>query len=282
MRVHTIGAAVLASLIVLLLPAGAAHGQRERLEATVGADYDEGDFGTSHTTRTLVSLFGIKYLGDRFDLGITASVDRIDGNGSVILINETPAGSEQTTRRRRVETRTGDVAIKGRFYVLDDPGPASFAPAISPVAKVSIPTSNTAHRNPDWTFGVELDKGIGRAGFFLLGEARYTIVGEKDVDDQPAASFGAGRDFSRLLSAWIEVDWRRAVVRGEQDAVELVGNLTYEVTRRFIMRPTVFVGLTKGAADFGAGIELAFRFGAFGPPTEETPERRIRGTTPRP
>jgi eukaryotic-like serine/threonine-protein kinase len=279
-RVRTLVGSVVAALVLLGLGTGPACAQRERFEATVGADYDQGDFGTSKTTRTLVVPFGIKYLGDRFDLGVTASVDRIDSEGGVILINETPAGLRETQRRRLIQTRTGDVAIKGRYYLLDDGGPGSLVPALSPIAKVSVPTSSS--RDTDWTVGLEFDKQVGGAGFFLLGDVRYTFVGDKGLRDQPAASVGVGRDFSRAFSAWVEVDWRRAVVRGEEDAVELAANVRYKITSQIILRPTVFVGLTSGASDFGVGVELAYRFGAFGVPSKEPPERRLRRPSPRP
>ena len=101
MPARTMGSAAVAALVAVLLAAAPAHGQRERFEATVGADYDQGKFGTGSTTRTLVMPFGLKYLGDKFDASITASVDRIDSEDNVVLINETPAGTQVSTQRQR-------------------------------------------------------------------------------------------------------------------------------------------------------------------------------------
>ncbi len=57
------------------------------------------------------------------------------------------------------------------------------------------------------------------------------------------------------------MDWRRSLVRGSDDPLELVATLTYRLTRTFSVTPNVFAGLTNGSPDWGAGVELSWKFG---------------------
>ncbi len=265
-RLHEWVAAVVSVLLLLVAGQGWAQ-EREHFQLKVGATYDQGDFGTSSTTRTLFVPVTVKYLGERFDLGVTPSFVVVDTAGGVTLVEGEPTRTG-TGVRRVINAGFGDTLVKGRFFLLDDPGPQSPLPALTPFAKVKIPTAdrdrNLGTGETDYGFGLEFDKQLWR--FLLFGDASYTVIGSppgQDLRNRPAASLGAGFMLTNALTVGAFLDWRRALVRGKDDPTELVGFLTYKVTRTLSFTPNVFVGLTNGSPDFGVGFELAYKFGRF-------------------
>lgn len=261
-------AAVVSLLLSLLVAPGLGSAEeREHFQIKIGPTYDQGDFGTSDTTRTLFVPLTLKYLGDRFDIGVTPSFVVVDTVGGVTLIEGTPTRTGAQARRV-TNAGIGDTLVKGRYFLLDDPGLPSPLPSLTPFFKVKIPTAdedrNLGTGKTDYGFGLEFDKQFGRV--LLFGDASYTVIGSpagQDLRNRPAASLGAGMKLSDAFTVSAFVDWRRAVLRGKDDPTELVGVLTYKVTRTLSLSPNVFVGLTDGSPDFGVGVELAYRFGRY-------------------
>lgn len=258
--------AVVAAGVLASAPGSAQ--EREHFQLKLGTTYDEGDFGTSSTTRTVFAPLTLKYLGDRFDIGVTASFAHIETAGGVTLIEGTPTRTGTARRTATSESGVGDTLLKGRYFLIDDPGPGSPLPALTPFVKVKIPTAdetrNLGTGEPDYGFGLEIDKQI--SSFFLFGDVSYTVIGSppgQDLRDRPAASLGVGKKLSDVWAISGLVDWRRAVVRGREDPAELVGILTYKLARTISLNPNVSVGLTTGAPDFGVGFELAYKFGRY-------------------
>lgn len=264
---HLWGAAV-ASVLLFLGPGQGWAEEREHFQLKVGASYDQGDFGTSNTTRTLFVPVTLKYLGERFDLGVTPSFVVVDTVGGVTLIEGEPTRTKAAQQRRVTNAGPGDTLIKGRYYLLDDPGLPAPWPSLTPFFKVKIPTAdrdrNLGTGETDYGFGLEVDKQFGR--FLLFGDASYTVIGSppgQDLRNRPAVSIGAGFMLSKTLTVSALLDWRRAVARGQEDPTELVGILTYKVTPTVSLSPNVLVGLTKGSPDFGVGFEFAYKFGRY-------------------
>ena len=259
--------AVATSVLLLASARGWAE-EREHFQLKLGATYDQGDFGTSNTTRTVFAPLTLKYLGDRFDLGLTASFVHIETAGGVTLIDGTPTRTAGAQRRQTSESGVGDTLLKGRYFLIDDPGPTSPLPAFTPFVKIKAPTAdetrNLGTGETDYGFGLEVDKQLG--AFFLFGDASYTVIGSppgQDLRNRPAASVGVGAKLSDTVTVSGLVDWRRAVVKGRDDPADLVGILTYKLTRTISLNPYASVGLTDGSPDFGVGFELAYKFGRY-------------------
>jgi outer membrane putative beta-barrel porin/alpha-amylase len=254
---------------IVVADAGAQQPQeQERFQLKVGAFYDEGDFGTHQTTRTLYAPVTLKYLGNRFDVGVTTGYLRVDGPGNVTIIEGQPTASGGAGQRR-VEDGISDTVLKGRLFAVDDPGPASPLPGLTPFAKVKFPTGddskNLGTGEFDGGFGLEFDKQLP-LDFFLFGDASYTFIGSpphQNLRDRPAASLGFGRRFTPALSASAFIEWRRSVVSRSSDPVEIGGIVSYRVTPTFTVNPLVTAGLTSGAPDFSIGFELAWKFGKY-------------------
>ncbi|MFQ5839150.1 MAG: hypothetical protein ACE5HK_00335 [Candidatus Methylomirabilales bacterium] len=242
--------------------------EREHFQFKIGAAYDEGDFGTPTTTRTVFVPVTLRYLGDRFDLGVTGSFVHFEAAEGVTLIEGIAAQIAGEEGVVASETGVGDTVVKGRVYLLDDPGPGSPVPGLTPFVKVKIPTAdedkNLGTGETDYGFGLEFDKQFGP--FFLFGDVSYTVIGDppgRNLRNRPAASVGAGAELSQAISLSALIDWRRSLVAGIDDPVELVGTLSFRRTRTTTVSPYVFVGLSDGSPDFGVGFELSYRFGRY-------------------
>ncbi len=268
-RLHGWVAAVAGLFLLFLVAVQGWAEEREHFQLKVGATYDQGDFGTSDTTRTLFFPVTFKYLGERFDLGVTPSFVVVDTVGrGVTFLEGVPTRTKGAGGGRVTNAGFGDTLVKGRLFLFDDPGTESPLPSFTPFFKVKIPTAdekrNLGTGKTDYGFGAEFDKQLGR--FFLFGDASYTVIGSpagQDLRNRPAASGGAGLMVTNALAVGAFIDWRRALVSGRDDPTELVGFLTYKITRTLSFSPNVFVGLTNGSPDFGVGFELAYKFGRY-------------------
>ncbi|MFQ5848695.1 MAG: hypothetical protein ACE5IQ_13625 [Candidatus Methylomirabilales bacterium] len=257
-----------AAAFLLLLTPGQGWAEREHFQLKIGASYDEGDFGTSTTSRTLFLPVTFRYLGDRFDIGVTGSFVHFETGGGVALLDGVATRTEGAQGARETENGIGDTVFKGRIYLLDDPGPASPVPALTPFVKIKVPTAdeekNLGTGETDYGFGLEFDKRLG--SFFLFGDVSYTVIGDppgQDLRNRPAASFGAGAELSKAISVSGLIDWRRSLVSGTDDPIELVGIVSVRPTRTITVSPYIFVGLTDGSPDEGVGVELSYKFGRY-------------------
>jgi hypothetical protein len=235
-----------------------------RMSFTIGAGYDQGDFGTTEISRAVYFPFAFRYTADRYEIGVSSSVARLSAPGGVRLIDGVPTrvGPEGLVLR---ETGAGDTVFLARLFLQEDRGPGTSAPSITPFFRLKIPTASDEKGlgtgRVDYGFGVEVDKDLGSA--FVFGDLGYTVVGQVprlNLRNRPLASIGVGKQLSDALSVSSMLDWRRSIVVGNPDPTDLVGIVTYRVGTTTIS-PNAFVGLTDGSPDVGAGIQVRFRFG---------------------
>jgi hypothetical protein len=275
---RTVAAAVSTVSVVGLLFISA-HGQpgdvqptmeapsgREHFQLKLGATYDQGDFGTSDTTRSVFAPVTLRYLGEQFDVGVTLALVYLDTESSVVIVDGVP--TPVTQQRRTREAGFGDIVLRGRYYALTDPGPESAVPALAPFLKVKAPTGDESKGfgTGEWDVGLGLEFDKDFEQFFILGDVGFTFIGDppgQNFRDRPSASLGIGRHFTPNLAATALLDWRRSIVKGGDDALELVGIVQVRLERRLTVAPYVFIGLTSGSPDFGVGAELSWRFGHY-------------------
>jgi hypothetical protein len=239
---------------------------REHFQLKLGAAYDQGDFGTPDTTRSVFAPFTLRYLGEQFDVGVTAAIAYLDTESSVVLIDGVPTPTGH--RRRSHEVGFGDLVFRARYYAVDDAGPDSAVPALAPFLKVKAPTADARKGlgTGEWDVGLGLEWDKQFRHFFLLGDVGYTFIGDppgQDFRDRPAASIGIGHAFLPWLAVTALLDWRRALVKDRDDPLELVAIVQLRVARHLVLSPYAFAGLTSGSPDFGIGAELSWRFGRY-------------------
>ena len=215
--------------------------------------------------------FTFRYLGERFDLGLTipfvykdsaAAVSTIDGRP--IRVRDDPASKIDNLFAPGV----GDLVLKGRLYLFQDPGTDSLLPAITPTARLKFPTADASEGlgtgEYDFGLGLEFDKQIDK--FFLFADFGYTFIGEPpgtNLRNQIALGTGVGYQLLESLSASVAYAWSRSLVSGTDDPMDIITNVSWGITRTFTWTPFVSFGLTDGSPDFGVGFTLSKKFGRF-------------------
>ncbi len=245
--------------------------EREHFQIITGFSYLEGDFGTGTTAQTVYMPFTFRYLGERFDLGLTIPFVYKDSSAAISIINGRPIRIRNDPVSNIIKLfapGVGDLSMKGRLYLFDDPGTDSFLPAITPTARVKFPTADASEGlgtgEYDFGLGLELDKKVG--SFFLFSDFGYTFIGEPsgtNLRDQISAGSGTGYQILESLSVSAAFAWSRALVSGTDDPMDITTNLSWRVTETFTWTPFVAFGLTDGSPDFAVGFSLSKRFGKF-------------------
>ena len=261
--------------VVLLLGAWAAGtaaaqqpAERDHFQLRIGAVYDQGDFGSDELSRALFVPFTLRYLGDRFDLGVTPSFALVDTAGGIRLVDGVPTPTGEARGIRDTLSGRGDTIVRARYYLVNDVGPESPVPSVTPFLKLKLPTAqddlHLGTGKTDYGVGIEWDKQFRPV--FLFGDVHYTVIGKVaglGLRNRPGASFGLGRRISETVTASGLLDWRRSIVTGNDDLAELVGVVTFRMSPAVSLSPHAFVGLTHGTSDFGGGFELVYRFGRY-------------------
>jgi hypothetical protein len=239
---------------------------REHFQLKVGAGYDQGDFGTKDTTHSFYAPVTFRYLGERFDVGVIASIIYLDTESNVVVIDGQPTQSDR--QRQSKGAGFGDLYFKGRYFLVDDAGLGTVLPGLAPFLKVKAPTADADKGlgTGEWDVGLGLEWDKRFTEFFLLGDVSYTFIGEPDNQNfrnRPALSVGVGRHVTPALAGIVMLDWRRSIVARGDDAVELTGIVQYRLAPTVIVSPYAFVGLTDGSPDFGLGVEVSWKFGRY-------------------
>lgn len=235
-----------------------------RMSLTVGLGYDQGDFGTLEISKAVYVPFTLRYTAPQFDIGVSSSFVRLHAPDGVRLIDGVPTPTVPGGPPLR-ESGIGDTVVRSRFYLVNDRGPGTSSPSITPFARLKIPTAASDRGlgtgRADFGFGVEVDKDFGPA--FLFGDLGYTIVGKVrglGLRNRSTASVGIGKPLSDSVTVSGMLDWRRSIVIGNPNPTDLVGVLSYKLNSSTTVSPNAFVGLTDGSSDFGAGVQMRFRF----------------------
>src|SRR5262245_23342602 len=129
-------------LVLLLLTARPAFSQgdegREHFQVKIGAFYDQGDFGTLNTTKSLFTPITFRYLGNRYDVSVTSALAQVNTNGGIRLIDGVPTRTgERPTLIRDTRSGMGDTLIRGRYHFLE----GGERPSVTPFFRVKIPTA---------------------------------------------------------------------------------------------------------------------------------------------
>jgi len=252
-------------LAMVLLEATPGWAQREHFQLKFGAGYDQGDFGTSETTHTVYAPVTLRYLGEHFDVGVTASLIYLDSPRDVTVVDGRPTVTGQATGRDQV-AGIGDTIIRARYFLVDDPGPGSWYGGFAPFVKVKLPTGDEDRGlgtgEYDFGLGVEFDKQFADI-FFIFGDVSYTFMGDppgQNFRDRPGASLGLGVRLGTVTASAM-LDWRRAILSGNDDPLEVLAALAVKASPTTTITPYAFMGLTDGSPDWGIGIEVSYRFG---------------------
>src|SRR5262245_37206125 len=85
---------------------------RDHFQVKIGCFYDQGDYGTSETTKVFFTPVTLRYLGNRFDVSVTPSFAQMNSITGVRLIDGIPTRTgPRTTLIRDTRSGVGDTVV---------------------------------------------------------------------------------------------------------------------------------------------------------------------------
>lgn len=223
---------------------------------TTGVTYSEGDYGGDEKFRTTTIPLTARVRTGPFRF--SARMPYLFRDGPMVVSDEAgPLGPSSGARDRR--NGFGDLTL-AMVYSL----PRKVAGIEVDLGTfVKLPTASTRKNlgsgETDFGFSADLSAPGGKITPFLnLG---YRIRGDREslpLRNTINASVGAAVPVGKAV-ATLAYDYSRASSRFRSDSHSLFGSVGGRISRRFSITGYGSTGLSKGAADLGAGILLTAR-----------------------
>ena len=119
-----------------------------------------------------------RYLGEQFDVGMTAGLIYLNTTSDVVIIDGVPTATGR--QQRTHDVGFGDLVFRGRYYALDDPGLDSLVPALTPFLKVKAPTADARKGlgTGEWDvgFGVELTSSFASSSCWATSATPSSVI----------------------------------------------------------------------------------------------------------
>lgn len=231
------------------------------LEASVGADYEEGDYGTDQKIRKLTAPATVKVYAGRFQLAASLPYTRIEGPGNVvtgggllglpIIIDPTKPAGERTSR-----DGIGDLTL-GASYAI----PAS-AINVTLSGEVKLPTAakDLGTGRTDYAMAVEASRNIGNVTPFV--GVGYTVPGDPDgysLRNSLSLRAGLAARLGDHTQGYVAYSHSQSLSESLPDEQKVTSGLNTGVGKGLALGVYGTAGLSDGAPDVGAGIRLGLR-----------------------
>lgn len=231
-------------------------------EISTGIEYEEGEYGTGQRVSTTSIPASLRVSGGQFQFVATLPYVRIDAPGNVvgggglfglpIIIDP----SQPTSREKR--EGMGDLLLGAIYTVPSRDVGLSFS------GQAKIPTASEAKGlgtgKVDYAVGAELSKRIGRVTPFVgLG---YSLPGDPDgyeLRNSLSARVGAAMRISQTVRGQISYNYAQSASSLVPDEQQLSSSLHTNLSNRLSLGLYGSAGLSEGASDVGAGVQIGFR-----------------------
>ena len=193
---------------------------------------------------------------DRNTRGVTSG-ERAPSDVDVVT-----ADSTLPTAVRRCGT--GDVVVRGRYYVVDQRG---WVPTVAVRAHVKVPTASVelglGTGRPDEGIGVEISRMFD-GGVLAMIDGGYTVVGQRagmEFNNVWWYDVGLGRSFANgVVHLSVFYEEFAAIVPGLASARDLLAVIGLRATGGWRIQVSSQFGLSDGAPDRGVTLGLSRRF----------------------
>jgi len=241
-------------------PAASAARSRVDAGASVGLEYQEGDFGSGQQIETITIPVSAYANRGRLQLSATLPYLRVDapsnviGGGAGVLglpIIVDPTKPAVRTRREGL----GDLRLNASYTV-----PVGLG-SLALWNQVKVPTASAANGlgtgQPDYTFGAEVAAPIGHVTPFVsLG---YTLAGDPEdyeLRNSLSARAGANLRLARSLVGRLSYAYAQSPSAGLAAEQSMSTALHTNLSPSLSLGLYGSAGLSKAATDFGAGVQF--------------------------
>jgi hypothetical protein len=255
---------LLAAACATAVVAGPALGQtqgRTSAELSGGIEYQEGDYGTGQSVRTLTARTALRV--ERGGLILFASLPyvRLEAPGNVVggagLVGLPIIIDPTQPATRDVREGLGDLRLGGGYRL---PQLSGFDFALSGEAKLPTAAAGLGTGETDVSLSAEAARTIGHLTPFVT--LSYTVPGNPDayeLRDSFSARGGLTARLSDNLRGSIVYGYAQSLSPLIRDEQEISTGLEFGISRRLSLGLEGSAGLSEGAADLGAGVRIGWR-----------------------
>lgn len=225
------------------------------LQLSLGADYSNGDYGTTPDTDILAIPVGFKLKEGDFFVRASLPWLRVEGpavpgDGGAI------PGAGPTTSRSGI----GDLSLAAGYSL-----PVGDTTFFDVTGRVKLPTASEEKGlgtgTTDFTAEAELTQVFGQTSVSVRGGRRFNgstaAFPLEDVWQAGAGIYHAYGD----LTLGLDYDWREGALPTAPDRSELTGSIGFKLNEKFRLQGYAYTGLSDGSPDLGGGLQLVYRIG---------------------
>lgn len=227
---------------------------------TTGAEYTEGDYGTSIDTSTLYIPFKFGYNTEQYAWSVTVPYVRISGSEDVVFSTTTHSPMFSTTSTSSVEhtdSGLGDIIFSGTYQLQEE---TKASPWLALTGEIKLATASESKKlgtgENDYALQLELAKQA------VHGFVGYKIVGDSaaiDYDNVLYAAVGITIPASSNWTTITELYTEQAALAGVDGAREISFTLSKPLTDKKQFSIYMIKGLTNSSPDWGMGVTLSHR-----------------------
>ncbi len=243
-----------AVLLNVSFPARAAEG---RTSVSFGAEYTQGDYGTSSTTKIWYFPVTFGYETDINMVSVTVPYLSVEGTGNVVA-----AGGMGAVRRTssstssKTESGFGDIVLTGSHKIA---GTATSRVDLTGKIKFGTADEDKNLGTGEDDFAVQLDFAQSAGDNSVFGTGGYKILGDPPGTNYRNVfygSIGLSHRLDNANSAGLEFFAQEAVLSGVDGQSELTLFLSNKRDNKTKLTGYVLKGFADGSPDWGFGVVL--------------------------
>lgn len=240
----------------------ATHRSTTSVELLTGVEYQQGTYGLNQNIDVLsvpttlkLSHGGLTLAASLPYVHLNAPANVVTGGGILgvpVIVPPT------TTTERRSRDGIGDLRLTGSYTMRDLPVGVSLS------AQVKVPTASASKGigtgKTDVAVGGEVFKQVGRVTPYL--DVDYTMPGQPKgyrLNNSLSGQVGAAVQLGRRVRAHLGYAYAQAISPALGDQQALSGGLNVGVSRSLSLGAYGSAGLSRGAPDMVAGLQLGAR-----------------------
>jgi hypothetical protein len=232
-----------------------------RAELSVGAEYQTGDYGTGERIESRSAVAGARVVKGRMILSASLPYTRVDAPGNVVTggggLFGLPIIVDPTQPATRVRRQgVGDLRLGAAWVApLKAVDLAAYGQVKLPTAKAGLGTGKT-----DYAMGAEASKALGPVTPFA--NVTYTMPGNPDgyhLRNTLAGQAGLNATLGAGISGQVAYGYAQSPGATLSDEQLVSMRLTTNVSSRLSLSALGGAGLSKGAPDASAGVQLGLR-----------------------
>ncbi|MGN6375627.1 MAG: transporter [Sphingomonas sp.] len=233
------------------------------VEISSGVEYQQGSYGLDENVDLLSVPTTLTVRAGKFSLAASLPYVRLDAPADVVtgggILGVPIIVPPTTTAGRRTRSGIGDLRLTGSYTLSSTPVGFSLS------AQVKLPTASTAKGigtgKADVAVGGELFKQLGRVTPYV--DLAYTMPGSPAgyrLDDSLSGQVGAAVQVAPRVRGHLGYAYAQSISPVLADQQSLTAGLNLGLAKKTTLAMYGSAGLSRGAPDVVAGMQIAFSF----------------------